>query len=149
MQLLSNRLRGPESHFSIYISNLPVGFSGIPMFFPKEAIMAIEYPPVSEQVKKRCKWLYDFSTKELANLPGSPDDPFGGLKIDINAMGWAMASITSRAFRTKGPQHPASCLPLIGDIWTLVVFVWSRRNFDSFAPMHLSRYGQSLIQSQC
>ena len=29
--------------------------------------------------------------------------------------GWALACITSRAFRTKGPQHPASCLPLIGE----------------------------------
>ena len=86
MQLLSHRLQGPESPIGTYIANLPVGITGIPMFFPREAIAAIEYPPVSEQVKKRCKWLFEFS-KELANLPGTPDDPFSATQIDINAMG--------------------------------------------------------------
>jgi histone-lysine N-methyltransferase SETD3 len=69
-----------------YIVNLPVGVTGIPMFFPREAIAAIEYPPVSEQVKKRCKWLFEFS-KELAKLPGTPEDPFSGVVVDINALG--------------------------------------------------------------
>ena len=27
--------------------------------------------------------------------------------------GWALAAVTSRAFRVKGPSHPAACLPLI------------------------------------
>lgn len=172
VQLIAHRLRGPDSPLSTYITNLPIGFSGIPMFFGKEvwflvgshrppcrpnnsvnlqAIVAIEYPPVGEQVKKRCKWLFEFS-KELAKLPGSAEDPFAGARVDINAMGesalphcvamrlllfaldilipqcdlkpgilqsirsgWALACVTSRAFRTKGTQHPASCLPLIGD----------------------------------
>ena len=109
MQLIAHRLRGPDSPLSTYITNLPVGFSGIPMFFGKEvsfrhrwpslaqptpnnyfvflqAIMAIDYPPVGEQVKKRCKWLFEFS-KQLAKLPGSPEDPFAGARVDINAMG--------------------------------------------------------------
>ncbi|GAX86280.1 hypothetical protein CEUSTIGMA_g13692.t1 [Chlamydomonas eustigma] len=113
LQLLYHRVRGADSSFSSYISNLPVGVSGIPMFFPRECIAAIEYPPVTEQVKKRCKWLFEFSQNVLGKLPGTEEDPFAGVSVDINALGWAMACVTSRAFRTKGPQHPASCLPLI------------------------------------
>lgn len=86
MQLLSHRIQGPESRLGTYIVNLPRGFTGIPMFFPREAIAAIEYPPVSEQVKKRCKWLFEFS-KELAQLPRTPEDPFSGVVVDINALG--------------------------------------------------------------
>ena len=46
------------------------------------------------QVKKRCKWLYEFS-KELAKLPGTPDDPFSGTLVDINAMGENLVRVTS------------------------------------------------------
>eukprot|EP00798_Chlamydomonas_sp_ICE-L_P020881 gene20881-27724_t len=107
---------------STYISQLPVGVTGIPMFFSGECITAIEYPPVSEQIKKRCRWLFDFS-KVLAKLPETPAaDPYQGVAVDLNALvgrmyvlfvGWAMACITSRAFRTRGPDHPAAMLPLI------------------------------------
>mmetsp|Transcript_24988 Transcript_24988/g.54325 ORF Transcript_24988/g.54325 Transcript_24988/m.54325 type:complete len:401 (+) Transcript_24988:697-1899(+) len=113
MQVVAHRLQGADSKFSTYVSNLPVGVSGIPMFFPGDAIAAIEYPPVSEQVKKRCKWLYEFSQNNLAKLPETPEDPFSGVKVDINALGWALACVTSRAFRVRGPSHPAACLPLI------------------------------------
>lgn len=58
------------------------------------------------------RWLADFS-KNLKDLPGTPEDPFGGAAVDINALGWAMACVTSRAFRVKGPDHPAVMLPLI------------------------------------
>ncbi|KAG2482949.1 hypothetical protein HYH03_018174 [Edaphochlamys debaryana] len=83
------------------------------MFFSREAIDAIDYMPVTQQVKKRCKWLYEFSTQVLAPLPGSPADPFGGARVDINALGWALACVSSRAFRTRGPSHPAALLPLV------------------------------------
>ncbi|KAG2433661.1 hypothetical protein HXX76_008032 [Chlamydomonas incerta] len=83
------------------------------MFFPRTALDMIDYPPCSQQVKKRCKWLYEFSTDVLAKLPGSPDDPFNGVAVDINALGWAMAAVSSRAFRTRGPTQPAAMLPLI------------------------------------
>jgi hypothetical protein len=90
-----------------------MGIAGIPMFFTREAITAIEYPPVTEQVMMRCKWLNEFSKNTLSKLPGTPLDPFKGVLVDINALGWAMACVSSRAFRTKGPDQPASCLPLI------------------------------------
>ena len=87
LQLLSHRLQAEGSSLATYVANLPIGIPGIPMFFPREAIAALEYPPVGEQVKKRCKWLYDFSQATLAKLPGSAADPFSGTKVDINALG--------------------------------------------------------------
>jgi histone-lysine N-methyltransferase SETD3 len=50
LQVLVHRIAGPSSHFATYISYLPIGVSGVPMFFPREALEAIEYPPVVEQV---------------------------------------------------------------------------------------------------
>ena len=38
---------GTKSFFRHYISNLPVGVPGIPLFFSQEAIKALEeYPPL-------------------------------------------------------------------------------------------------------
>lgn len=50
VQVLVQRIAGPSSHFATYISYLPVGVSGVPMFYPRDALEAIEYPPVVEQV---------------------------------------------------------------------------------------------------
>ena len=100
---------------------------------------------MSEQVKKRCRWLAVFARNELSRLPGSAADPFKGQAVDANALGkeslawhrqwrtqarlsvlqhatvdwrlpcagWAMACVTSRAFRVAGPSKPASLLPLV------------------------------------
>lgn len=51
LQVLVARIQGPDSPFAHYIANLPVGVSGVPMFFAREALEAIEYPPVVEQVR--------------------------------------------------------------------------------------------------
>ena len=46
-QVLRERVLGPDSAFQPYISNLPVGVPGIPIFFPPDAIEALEqYPPL-------------------------------------------------------------------------------------------------------
>ncbi len=113
LQLLYHRLRGADSPFSTYVANLPKGVSGIPMFFSKQALELIDYPPVSQQVQKRCRWLFSFSKQVLGQLPGTAEDPFGGVLVDINALGWALACVSSRAFRTRGPNHPAAMLPLV------------------------------------
>lgn len=55
------------------------------------------------QVKKRCRWLLTFTQQALAPVRGTADDPFGGAEVDANALGWALAVVTSRAFRTRGP----------------------------------------------
>lgn len=158
-QLLAQRLAGPDSVFAPYVSALPIGVAGVPMFFPRPALDALEYPPVVEQVKRRGRWLSRFSQDVLAKLPGTADDPFGGVTVDINSLGaslasdvrcpmriaqsprkalgrscfsamyacvmclaefpgppaagWALAVVTSRAFRVAGPTAPAALLPLI------------------------------------
>ena len=83
------------------------------MFFPPDAISALQYPPVTEQVKRRCRWLLGFANDVLTPLRGTPADPFQETNIDANALGWALAAVTSRAFRVRGPDHPAAMLPLI------------------------------------
>ncbi|KIY97203.1 hypothetical protein MNEG_10760 [Monoraphidium neglectum] len=113
LALLAHRAAGPSSPFAPYIAQLPRGFPGVPMFFSREALEAIDYPPVVEQVKKRCRWLHRFSTDALAPLAGTAADPFGGVRVDINSLGWGLAAVTSRAFRVRGPSQPASLLPLI------------------------------------
>lgn len=113
LQVLAHRVQGSEALFSPYIQNLPVGVSGIPMFFGREALRAIQYAPVSQQVHMRCQWLLHFAREALQPLPGSPADPFFGTLVDANALGWALAVVTSRAFRVLGPSQPASMLPLI------------------------------------
>jgi len=211
LALLAARAAGPDSPFAAYLSHLPRGFSGVPIFYSRESIEAIDYPPVVEQVrwlfsggginkgssvlcdrscqpnasamhhastysfaprpnnqrtqvKKRCRWLYRFSSDALASLPGTAADPFGGAAVDMNSLGggwgmgplrcrccgclftaamsglsqnqsanqfnwtpsrkptnhktlktagWGLAAVTSRAFRVRGPTHPAALLPLV------------------------------------
>eukprot|EP00873_Tetraselmis_striata_P016283 jgi/Tetstr1/436547/TSEL_002702.t1 len=113
VQLLSQRARTDTSEFSPYIGLLPKAVEGVPMFFPGSAIKALQYPTLIAQVTKRCRFLVDFAGKDLAEVVGTERDPFGGQIVDANALGWALAVVTSRAFRTKGPDHPAAMLPLI------------------------------------
>ena len=39
--------------------------------------------------------------------------PFSGLDVSADALGWATACASSRAFRVAGPDHPPAMLPLI------------------------------------
>ena len=50
-QVLAERVAGPEGHFNAYISNLPVGVAGLPMFYGPQAVKALQYPPLTEQVR--------------------------------------------------------------------------------------------------
>lgn len=49
LALLAHRAAGGSSPFASYVAHLPRGFPGVPMFFSREAIEAIDYPPVVEQ----------------------------------------------------------------------------------------------------
>lgn len=64
-----------------------MGVSGIPMFFAREPLRAIEYAPVTQQVHMRCQWLLHFAREALQPLPGTPADPFCGVLVDANALG--------------------------------------------------------------
>ena len=64
------------------------------------------------QVKKRCRWLLSFTQQALALVRGGAADPFAGAEVDANALGWALAVVTSRAFRTRGPNQVCARLKL-------------------------------------
>lgn len=81
------------------------------MFFDQKTIEALEYPPVSSQVIKRCRWLIQFAKDELQKEGDA--NPFHGTQIDANSLGWAFAAVTSRAFRPGGPKSAGVLLPLI------------------------------------
>lgn len=50
LPLLAERLAGESSRYAPYISRLPAAIEGVPTFFGPEAISALQYPPLSEQV---------------------------------------------------------------------------------------------------
>lgn len=105
MQVLAHRVQGSESSFAPYIQNLPVGVSGIPMFFGREPLTAIEYAPVTQQVRMRCQWLLHFAREALQPLPGTPTDPFSGTLVDANALGMSILPVTSAAAGPPARQH--------------------------------------------
>jgi hypothetical protein len=114
LQLLSHRIvAGPQSPFAAYLEALPIGFPGVPMFFSADELKTLQYPPVTSQITKRCRWLVEFAGQVLDPLRGTPQDPFEGVHVDANALGWALAAVTSRAFRIGGMDRPAALLPLI------------------------------------
>ncbi|GMH33548.1 hypothetical protein BSKO_01382 [Bryopsis sp. KO-2023] len=113
LKLIGERAKGDESFFVPYLKSLPVGVPGLPMFYQGPILRELQYPPLIEQVKKRCRWLVDFGTKQLAPLKGTEQDPFGGVSVSVDGLGWGLGVVSSRAFRTRGPKEPAAMLPLI------------------------------------
>ena len=114
LKLLYERYRGDESPFAPYVRSLPVGFPGVPIFWSKAELDALEYPPVSSQVVKRCRWLVEFSGMEDVQRLGR--ELFGAEAANIlspNTLGWALSAVTSRAFRPGGEGGAAALLPLI------------------------------------
>ena len=70
-------------------------------------------------MKKRCRWLLTFAEGELAELPGRPDDPFSGQRIDGNTLGMPPARLPQvpRSQQSLNHQearngvHNVLCLP--------------------------------------
>ena len=134
LALLRERALGPRSLFVPYVNLLPAVHRGLPAFFRPEAVAAMQYPPAVEQVKRRGRFLVSFAAGPLSagardrpaserdgGATTSPSDaasstdalPFSGLDVSADALGWATACASSRAFRVAGPDHPPSMLPLI------------------------------------
>ena len=66
------------------------------MFFAGDELAALQYPPVIEQVKKRCRWLLQFSQGPLREHQGD-DDPMHGATVDANALGvWEVAGVVGQ-----------------------------------------------------
>lgn len=63
------------------------------------------------KVKKRCRWLMRTSREEGAQLAQIAENV--ETVPDVNLVGWALAMVSSRAFKIHGSAKPASMLPLI------------------------------------
>lgn len=119
LALLRERARGGASRFAPYIRALPASFPGVPLFWGQEAVAALDYPPVAEQVKKRCRWLHEFAGRHLGGGGGGGGETdtaraaLAGAACDVSGLGWALAAVTSRAFRVGGLDRPAALLPLV------------------------------------
>lgn len=111
--LLEERAKGKASRFAEFVDLLPRAFVGVPTFFAADAIQALQYPPVTEEVKRRSRWMLAFASGPLAAAAALQPPPFAGATVDANALGWALSAVSSRAFRVRGPDAPASMLPLI------------------------------------
>ncbi|KAM0952759.1 putative [histone H3]-lysine(4) N-trimethyltransferase chromatin remodeling SET family [Dioscorea sansibarensis] len=90
-----------------YIGNLPETFS-LPIFFSGEDIKNVQYAPLIHQVNKRCRFLleYEKAVKLILENLALKDHPFGGQDVSSSSLGWAMASVSSRAFRLHGEILP-------------------------------------------
>lgn len=106
LRLLQERAK-TGSFWWPYISNLPETYS-VPIFFPGEDIMNLQYAPLLQQVNKRCRFLLEFDklVKVALENVNSDGHPFGGQEVDASALGWAMSAVSSRAFRLYGSKRP-------------------------------------------
>ena len=111
MRLLAERSRGAASPYHPYINLLPAQFTPPPpIFWPQEAVEGLQYPPLTAQLNKRCRWLVDFSAGALATPAAAA--PFAGQQVGSAELGWAMMAVSSRAFKVGGSAGHA-LLPLI------------------------------------
>jgi histone-lysine N-methyltransferase SETD3 len=131
LKLLYERYRGEESSYAPYIANLPVGFPGVPIFYGKDDLDALEYPPVSSQVIKRCRWLVEFSAMEDVQRLGR--ELFGydvGDMLSPNMLGLVLNSADRRSLSSPELTHSRSAL-------------WARIRCSLFA-VRCSTVGRSL-----
>lgn len=90
-----------------YISNLPESFI-VPIFFSGDDVKNLQYAPLLYQVNKRCRFLLEFEKEVEVMLQNVSlkDHPFGGQDVNASSLGWAMAAVSSRAFRLHGELLP-------------------------------------------
>ena len=85
LALLHERALGGKSPFFQYISLLPAMHRGLPLFFGREAVDALQYLPLVVQVKRRSRFLIDYSSGPLKDVTAGKDGetesvPFDGLQ---------------------------------------------------------------------
>ncbi|KAH9617839.1 hypothetical protein KSS87_012406 [Heliosperma pusillum] len=104
LKLLQERAKA-GSFWWPYIGNLPETYS-VPIFFQGEDIKNLQYAPLLYQVNKRCRFLLEFDKQlkhAVTNLKPM-DHPFASQDVDASSLGWAMAAVSSRAFRLHGKK---------------------------------------------
>ena len=119
--LLRERVAGQHSKYAPYINLLPSVHEGSPMFYPPDAIREIQYAPLVAQINKRCRFLVSFFGGKSITVDDGEEFVDGvhpnrrrvEMTIDANALGWASACASSRAFKVRGPTQTPSMLPVI------------------------------------
>jgi len=119
LRVLLERSKGIISPHGPYVAFLPMTIEGVPIFFSKEEIEALQYPPVERQIALRSRFLATYVNENL-NLNNLGDNRahelrelFNGNEIDLNALGWGMAAVLSRAFSVRPGGDARAMLPLI------------------------------------
>ena len=120
LRLLSERTKQysttgtSASFYQPYIDLLPLAYS-TPLFYQRDDVAALQYPPMQQQINKRSRLLSTLShaitTEQRQQQQHSVTvDPFHGQSIAPSLLGWAMSAVSSRAFSFHSHRR---LLPLI------------------------------------
>ena len=96
--LLAERAKGDASPFADYVKALPAVYT-VPLFWPAEAIRALKYPTIQQRVLQLAKFVQAFAAEELGSSLAA--DAFAGVGVGADALGWAIAASSSRAFKIR------------------------------------------------
>eukprot|EP00325_Prymnesiales_sp_UTEX-LB-985_P004136 CAMPEP_0174707194 /NCGR_PEP_ID=MMETSP1094-20130205/9775_1 /TAXON_ID=156173 /ORGANISM="Chrysochromulina brevifilum, Strain UTEX LB 985" /LENGTH=335 /DNA_ID=CAMNT_0015905539 /DNA_START=16 /DNA_END=1021 /DNA_ORIENTATION=- len=99
--LLAERSKGDTGALAPFIRTLPATFT-VPLFWSPDAIKLLEYPTVQKNAVEAARFVSSFASERLGSQCA---DAFGGLTISADALGWAVAACSSRAFRVGGGER--------------------------------------------
>ncbi|KAJ1478204.1 hypothetical protein T484DRAFT_1749712, partial [Baffinella frigidus] len=101
LRLLQEKVKSETSFFSEYLNNLPTSYDGMPAYYTAQETQALQFPDVQRQAAGRLAQLTQLAAT-CQRIRGSAADPFAGADIDLGALTWATASVSSRAYRVRG-----------------------------------------------
>ena len=99
LALLAERAKGEGSRVSEYVTTLPAAFTA-PLFWSPEAVGLLAYPTARARLLKTAKFVASFGKEQLASDAAA--EAFGGVTVGADALGWAVAACSSRAYAVSG-----------------------------------------------
>jgi hypothetical protein len=99
LALLAERAKGEGSRVSEYVVTLPAAFTA-PLFWSPEAVGLLSYPTARARLLKTAKFVASFGKEQLAS--DAATEAFGGVAVGADALGWAVAACSSRAYAVSG-----------------------------------------------
>lgn len=101
--LLAERAKGEGSRVADYIRTLPAAYT-VPLMWSPEAVKLLQYPTAQRRLVKSARFVSTFSTEQLLDSTDALE-AFGGLTVGADALGWAVAASSSRAFALGGRER--------------------------------------------